>query len=244
MRTATVLLAATGILLTGTGVCRAAVRAVPDWVAAANNAFAADLYAKVAAAQKGNLFFSPNSIETALTMTYAGARGNTAAEMAKVLRLPVAGAAAASGSRTADVSPADVHAAMAAFLKDVNAEKGPDGKPRGYQLSVANALWGQKGEPFLPDFLGLLATGYGAGLSDLDFVKDTEGARKTINAWVEKQTREKIKDLLKPGVIKPITVLVLTNAIYFKGDWAAQFKKDATKDAPFRLTAAQSEQTP
>ena len=188
-------------------------------VAAANNAFAADLYQKLAAAE-GNLFFSPNSVETALVMTYAGARDRTAEQMAAVLHLPA--------------KDAGVHAAFGAFLKDLNAEKGPDGKPRGYQLSVANALWGQDGYGFLPEFMKTVKTNYGAGLSEVDFVKDTEGARRTINTWAEKETRDKIKDLIKPGVLKDDTKLVLTNAIYFKSQWASTyFAKENTKDEPF-----------
>ena len=90
-----------------------------------------------------------------------------------------------------------MHQAFGAMLKDLNAEKGADGKPRPFQLSVANALWGQKGFEFLPDFLTLVKDNYAAGLSELDFKADTEGSRKTINAWVEKETRDKIKDLLQ-----------------------------------------------
>jgi serpin B len=197
-------------------------------VAGANNAFAADLYGRLAATE-GNLFFSPNSIETALTMTYAGARGNTADEMAKVLHLSAIGADAGN--------PAELHKTFGAFLRDLNAPNGPDGKPRGYQLSVANALWGQKGHNFLQDFLGLVNTSYGAALTDLDFANNAEAARVTINTWVEKQTQQKIQNLIAKGVLDGRTRLVLTNAIYFKGDWTSQFKKDATKDARFNVTA-------
>jgi serpin B len=198
-------------------------------VAAANNAFAADLYSKLAA-KEGNLFFSPNSIETALAMTYAGARGKTADQMAAVLHLTA--------------GDEKVHTAFGAFMKDLNAEKGPDGKPRGYQLSVANALWGQDGYGFLPEFLKTVKTNYGAGLSEVDFVKDTEGARKTINTWVEKETRDKIKDLIPEGVLDASTRLVLTNAIYFKGDWAEKFKKEDTKDKPFHLGGGKDVKAP
>jgi len=195
-------------------------------VAEANNTFAADLYAKLAA-KEGNLFFSPNSIETALVMTYAGARGKTAGQMAAVLHIGAGDEWVPSGFGVG-------HSAFGAFLKDLNAEKGPDGKPRGYQLSVANALWGQKGYAFLPAFLNLVKTNYGAGLSEVDFVKDAEGARKTINAWVEKETRDKIKDLIQPNVLRDDTRLVLTNAIYFKSNWASEyFRKEHTKDEPF-----------
>jgi serpin B len=203
-----------------------------------SNAFAANLYAKLAA-EKGNLFFSPFSIDVALAMTSAGARGKTYDEMAKVLDFPLMTETEHDPYRTR------LHQNLGAFLKDLNAEKGADGKPRGYQLSVANALWGQKGEPFLPEFLKVLKDNYGAGLSDVDFRSDVEGARKTINTWVEKETKDKIKDLLKPGILDPrLTVLVLTNAIYFKGNWADQFKKEDTKDEPFHLAADQEVKAP
>jgi len=201
-----------------------------SWVGPANNAFAADLYAKLIVEAKGNLFFSPNSIETALAMTYAGARGKTAEQMATVLHLPPKGEA--------------IHQDLGAFTQGLNAEKTAEGKPRGYQLAVANALWGQKGERFLPAFLDLLKIHYGAGLSEVDFAGNTEGARQTINAWVEKETRDKIKELIKRGILGRDTVLVLTNAIYFKGDWAAKFKKEATKDAPFHLAADKTVDVP
>jgi serpin B len=234
MKIAAVVLGVMGLLwAAGTPLAAAPAEPSPEgtMAAACINDFAISLYAKLAAEEKGNLFFSPFSLETALAMTSAGARGQTFNQMEEVLHLP------AQEQRKSDPWHTYVHQVFGAFLKDVNAEKGPDGKPRGYQLSAANALWGQKGEPFVPDFLAVLKNNYGAGLSDVDFVGDTEGARKAINAWVEKETRDKIKDLLKPGVLDTRTRLVLTNAIYFKGDWAAQFKKEDTKDAPFQVAA-------
>jgi serpin B len=183
-----------------------------------NNAFAVDLYGKLRAAD-GNLFFSPESISTALAMTYAGARGPTAEQMAKTLHFTL--------------DQEHLHPALGALMADLNG----GGKKRGYQLSVANALWGQKGHDFLPAFLTLLKDDYGAGMHEVDFLKDTEGARQTINGWVEKQTQDKIKDLIAKDVLPPDTQLVLTNAIYFKGDWNTQFKKDATRDGPFQVSA-------
>ncbi len=217
VRVRLVLVSALAAVLSAGGLARAD----EAWIPAANNAFAADLYGKLAAT-KGGLFFSPNSIETALAMTYAGARGRTAQEMAKVLHLPAQGE--------------QVHRDFGAFLRRLNAEKTPEGKPRGYQLSAANALWGQKGYEFLPGFLDLLKTAYGAGLTEVDFAAHAEEARKTINAWAEKETRDKIKDLVPERVLNPETRLVLTNAIYFRGDWAEKFNKADTKDAPFLLS--------
>jgi serpin B len=192
-----------------------------------NTAFALDLYAKLRT-EDGNLFFSPYSISTALAMTRAGARGDTAAEMDKVLHFTL--------------SQDRLHPAFAALMKQVNGD--PSDKKRGYQLSTANALWGQKGFPFKDDFLKLVNDDYDGGLNDVDFKGATEDARQTINAWVEKQTQDKIKELLLRGVLSVDTRLVLTNAIYFKGDWASQFKKDRTFDSAFHITADKSATVP
>ena len=167
-----------------------------------NNAFAVALYGQLRK-QDGNLFFSPESISTALAMTYAGARGDTASEMAKTLHFTL--------------PPDRLHPAMGALLSDLNAAH------NGYQLRVADALWAQQGYTFLDDFLKLTASDYGAGFNQVDFKGATETARLTINQWVEQKTDNKITDLLQPGALNPATRLVLTNAIYFKGNWQKQF---------------------
>ena len=182
-----------------------------------NNSFALELYARLRS-QKGNLFLSPYSISTALAMTYSGARNQTQSQMAKVLHFP----------------PADRRKFAAEFgriIKDLN-KRGAGGK---YELRVANALWGQKDYGFLEEFLSLIETHYDGRLGEVDFVRAAEKARRTINAWVEEKTNNKIKDLIKKGVLDSMTRLVLTNAIYFKGNWASQFEEDNTKDAPFAL---------
>jgi len=161
------------------------------------NRFAFDLYAKLKD-QEGNLFLSPYSISTALTMTYAGARGTTAEQMDDVLCMPGAPEEAPGG-------PPYLHAAFAALQNNLNT----GGKEGAYELAVANRLWGQKGYGFLPDFLGLLKTHYGAGIEEVDFVGDTEAARQTINGWVEEQTKDKIKELLKRGILTPQKVMVV-----------------------------------
>jgi len=182
-----------------------------------NNRFATDLYARLGQKTSKNLFFSPYSISTALAMTYVGAAGETEKQMAQVLHFTV--------------PKVELNYAMArlrsSFLADTK---------KGYQLRVANRLWGQKGYEFLTEFLQTTRTDYGAELAVVDFAL-TEQARREINGWVEKQTEEKIKDLLAPGVLDPRTRLVLTNAIYFKGNWQEKFSKDATQDAPFHLSA-------
>jgi serpin B len=104
---------------------------------------------------------------------------------------------------------------------------------------LANALWGQKGYNFLPSFVQTIQTHYGAEARQLDFQQATEEARLTINTWVEKQTQDKIKELLQPGILDSETRLVLTNAIYFKGKWRDPFKTDRTRTEDFRISAEQ-----
>jgi len=191
-------------------------------VAAANTAFAVDLYHAVGA-RPGNLIFSPYSVSVALTMTYAGARGRTAAEMADVLHVGL---------------PDDrLHGAWNAL--DLALESrgrggaGEDGGP--FRLRVANSIWGQLGFDFQRPFLDTLAENYGAGLRGVDFAAAPEDARRSINAWVEDETEDRIPELLPAGVVTPDTRLVLTNAVYFNAAWKEPFDSDATRDAPFHL---------
>jgi len=202
------------------------------------NKFALELYAKLRA-KKGNLFFSPYSISTALAMTYAGARGETETQMARALHFPTR--PSGDPNKGAIKSAEQVwdgmrfHSAFGAIIKDLNTR----GEKGGYELSVANALWGQRGYEFLEEFLELIKTNYDGGLGEVDFVSATEAARQIINTWVEKETNNKIKNLIGPGVLDELTRLVLTNAIYFKGNWASRFKKEDTKDAPFTLSGGE-----
>ena len=188
-----------------------------------NNAFAVDLYGQLRR-RDGNLFFSPESISTAFAMAYGGARGNTATEMATVLHFTLA--------------PDKLHPAMGALLNNLNASH------PGYQLRVADALWAEKDYTFLDNFLKLTSDDYGAGFNRVDFKGAPEATRSTINQWVEQKTENKITDLLPPGSVKTDTRLVLTNAIYFKGDWATQFNKAATQAEDFHLSAAQAIKAP
>jgi serpin B len=185
------------------------VKADKTAVVKANNEFALELYAKLRG-QEGNLFFSPYSISTALAMTYGGARGQTAAEIAKTLHFPL--------------EDQRLHAAFGELIRETNGY----GMPREYQLSVANALWVQRGYPFHEAYLTLTKHNYGTRPRAVDFVGDSEGARQAINAWVEKQTQGKITDLFKSR-IHPLARLVLANAIYFKGNWTQAFDKKQTK---------------
>lgn len=193
-------------------------------VAAGNNAFAAAAYALLAAQEQGNLVYSPHSIRLALAMTYAGARGETAAQMAEVLRF--------------DLADEALHAAFNALDQELASRNRveptrDDGIERKVRLSIANSLWGQQGFTFVPEFLDTLAADYGAGMRLVDYVAATEAARRAINEWVAEQTNDRITDLIPEGVLSEMTRLVLTNAVYLDATWSSIFEKDATYDAPF-----------
>lgn len=190
-----------------------------------SNNFAQNLYGRIAK-EGGNLFCSPYSISSALAMTYAGAGGKTAEQMAAVLGFTF---------------PADkLNPAMAELMGQFNA------KDKSYQLLVANALWGQTGYKFDPDFLAATEKYYGAGFKEVDYKDNAnrEAARREINAWTAKQTADKITDLIGPNVLTELTRLVLTNAIYFKGKWQSQFKKEATKEMLFAVTGTEKKPVP
>ena len=181
-----------------------------------NNQFAFDLYARLAQ-KPGNTFFSPYSISNALGMTYAGAKGQTATEMAQTLHFTLAGD--------------KLHPALGDVIRQL---QGKD-KDRPFKLSTVNRLWAQNGLAIRAEFMRITQTDYQSGLQQLDFLKDPESGRKTINQWVEEQTNNKIKDLLQKGTITPGTRLVLTNAIYFKADWLSPFTKEATRPEDFTI---------
>ncbi len=184
-----------------------------DTVVSGNNKLAFDLYSKYKS-EEGNVFFSPYSISTALAMTYEGAKGKTAEEMQKVLHFPKAAKTRREG--------------FAALYDEIN------GEGKKYELSTANALWAQKDYQFLKKYFETVEKHYKGKVTNLDFVYETEPSRQVINQWVEDETREKIKDLIPQGCIDPATRLVLTNAVYFKGNWLKQFDKEKTKEQNFK----------
>jgi serpin B len=182
-----------------------------------NNTFALALFGRLRKSD-GNLFYSPYSISTALAMTRAGARGETARQMDQVLHF----------SLDAD----RLHPAFAELNRLLN------DAPRDYQLQVAQSLWGDASLVVRPEFQDLLDKSYGAGLRQVDFARHSEEARQKINHWVEDKTKDKIKDLLHRGDIDARTRMVLVNAIYFKADWQHPFnKQDTQKDGVFHAGA-------
>ena len=177
------------------------------------NAFAIDYYKKVKD-NEINIFFSPWSMESALVMTYEGARGKTAEEMARTLHL-----------WKNDTFRRNAFASLYEYYNK---------KDAGYALSTANALWVQKDYPLLKEYLDTVEKYYHGKASNVDYRGATEEARKTINNWVAYNTNDKIKDLLAPGVLSVDTRLVLTNAVYFKGTWVKEFSKEDTHKQEFK----------
>jgi serpin B len=189
-----------------------------DKVVAGDTQFALDLYAQLRSTE-GNLFFSPYSISTALAMTCGGARGETAKQMTRVLHF--------------DLPERKLAPAFADMESGLNAVQAA-GHVR---LAVADSLWPQAGYKFRQSYLDLCGKYYGASIRQVDYVGHREGARQTINRWVEAKTNDKIVDLLQPGMLSPATRLVLVNAIYFKGNWRHLFNAELTRDEPFHVSA-------
>ena len=182
-----------------------------------NTDFAFNLYARLRV-QEGNLFLSPYSISTALALTYAGARGETARQMAEVLQFKL--------------PPEQLHPAWARLEASVYEGEENEECP----LHLANSLWGQKGFGFRKEYLSLARTHYGAYCREIDFAAQPELARDAINTWIRTLTEEMIQELLQPGDLDADTVLVLTNAILFEEKWLTWFDLANTKEGQFRVS--------
>lgn len=193
---------------------------------AGNAAFVGEVYNQVRRAPElkdANLFFSPVSVSVALGMTYAGARGNTEAEMAAVMRLAAAQSEVHAGFNRLDL-------ALAARNRDA-----ADTDTRPLRFHMLNQLWAQQDYHVESSYLDVLALNYGAGLRLVDFVHDTENTRVRINAWVAEETESRIPELLGKGILTGNTVAVLTNAVYFDAAWRSPFAEEATSEGSFWL---------
>lgn len=200
-------------------------------LSAGNTAFALDLFQQLKS-KDGNLFYSPYSISEALAMTYAGARSSTASQMADVLHYTLPQEA--------------LHPAFNALDQELASRKSEptEFSGSGFQLNIANSLWGQQGYAFEESFLDTLALNYGAGMRLVDYAQNSEAVRQEINNWVSQQTEQKIQDLVPPGALNSLTRLVLANAIYFKAAWASQFEASQTQIQPFTLLDGSPVQVP
>lgn len=189
--------------------------------AAAVNALAVELYQQLDG-EEGNLFLSPYSVSTAMAMVYAGTRGATADEIRGALHYP---------------APPEE---LPAFLGALDGEIREAAAESEIALHTANSLWPDANVEILPAYLELMEGTLDAEPNAMDYRHHAEGARKTINAWVKKQTQDKIQDLLQSGSITPDTVMVLVNAVYFKAMWASPFNSKATRERPFHLDAGEA----
>jgi serpin B len=190
-----------------------------------NNRFAVEVFRHIGAATRDkNVLVSPFSISTALAMTYAGSRGNTARQMADVLGFAL---------------PHDrLHPAFGELIRDLCEERD------GYKFNIANRLFGQADYPFKQPFLNITDRDYGAPLEPLDYESDPDAARVRINDWVEDQTNQKIRELLPAGILKKTTRLVLTNAIHFDGSWKHEFDEEYTREESFFGSSGTNSQVP
>ncbi|XP_041863172.1 leukocyte elastase inhibitor-like isoform X3 [Melanotaenia boesemani] len=185
-------------------------------ISSSNTEFSLELLRTLSQANPtGNIFVSPLSISSALAMVYLGAKGDTAAQMAKAL----------SFKSSEDI----VHADFQSLNADINSPSAS------YILKLANRLYGENTSKFLPKFLEATLKYYQADLKAVDFIGAPEACRAEINTWVEQQTENKIKDLLKPGTVTAMTRLALVNAIYFKGNWMNRFDVANTKEMTFKV---------
>ncbi|GIK64819.1 MAG: serine/threonine protein kinase [Chloroflexota bacterium] len=199
-------------------------------IAASQNQFAFDFYQQIRDDNDDNLIFSGYSIWQALAMVYAGARGNTESQMATALHydLPQSELHSMIAGLNADIASRSV---LPEEMADLNPELQP------LQLNIANGIWGQSGAPFEQAFMDISAQQYQSEMFQADFANGSiSDIASEINRWATEQTQGKISDIISPNTLTRNTMMVLVNAIYFKGSWGSSFSESATQDAPFYLT--------
>jgi len=196
----------------------ATTESVQSLVDSLNN-FSFVFYNEIIEGEEANVFYSPYSIFTALSMAYEGARGNTAVEMKDVLNILQ--------------NDSVTESSFGRLYNLLNQNK------KGYTVNTANAFWANVDYKFLDGYLNLLKSYYVAEAKELDFSKNVEAAN-TINNWIEEQTNDKIRDMIKPEMLSDATKLVLTNAICFKGLWEKQFNPTYTYETDFETSPGET----
>lgn len=204
-----------------------------------NAAFGLDLLGELSGdSEPSNLLLSPLSVSGALAMTWAGALGDTEAEMRETLRFPH--------------DQDDLHPTVGALQYDLNerAESVPRfdvpqvWRSHTFELAVANALWGQAGFPFRETFLETVEENYGGGIREVDFRNDAEGSRERINDWAASATNGRVADLIPEGALDRLSRLVLTNAVYLLADWKHPFDPAETEPGRFIAIDGETSQVP
>ncbi|BDT11188.1 MAG: serpin family protein [Arthrospira platensis PCC 7345] len=188
-----------------------------------NNQFALDLYNQLKKEISGNLFFSPYSLSTAMAMTYEGSRNQTAMQISQVFHF--------------HQPPGSLYPEFTSLVNDIKSRNSS-------QLYLVNRLWGQSGYRFQEPFLQITKNHYNAPLTQVDFRGNHEESRQTINDWISQETNHKITDLIAPGTLDVFTRLILTNAVYFAGDWLSPFPEKYTQDGIFNLPSGETISVP
>jgi serpin B len=203
-----------------------------------NNDFSCDLYQQFIESENltgRNFIYSPYSIYLAFAMAYAGARGNTATEIADTLHfnLPADAIPVVFNGLNEIIGQPDT-SLYAARLSDRTTDYENTIKKDNYILNIANALWGLESYPFEPQYIEIVDKYYKGGLESLDF-SEPEKSAEIINKWIADKTEDRITDLISPDAISPLTRLIITNAIYFFSYWEDQFDENDTNNKPFNL---------
>ncbi|MCD6336620.1 MAG: serpin family protein, partial [Candidatus Marinimicrobia bacterium] len=178
------------------------------------NNFSFDLYHFLNTGAPSNIFYSPLSISSALAMTYAGAKGETAGQMQSTLHY----------GPQVDL----FHSQYGAMIDSLSSKKGQD-----FEMNIANAIWVQDQFKLKDYYVETVKKNYNSEVRSMDFVGQPEASRDTINYWVEKKTAGKIQDLIPVGTIDGMTRMILTNAVYFNAEWANKFNKKLTNQDKF-----------
>ncbi|XP_014727878.1 PREDICTED: ovalbumin-related protein Y-like [Sturnus vulgaris] len=200
-------------------------------ISAANAEFCFDVFKEVKIQHPNdNIFYCPLSMIAALAMVYLGARNNTEYQIEKVLHFDkIAGLGSIQSKCGKSVN---IHLLFKEIISDITAPEA------NYSLHIANRLYAEKTSQILPSYLKCVKKLYRSGLEMVNFKTASNQARQRINSWVKNHTNGQIRDFLEPSSVNPQTVLVLVNAIYFKGIWKTAFKEEHTQKVPFNVTEA------
>ncbi|XP_068956325.1 serpin B11-like [Petaurus breviceps papuanus] len=208
-----------------------------DSLSTVNTEFGLDVFKELSRNHvEDNVFFSPVSLLYALSMLFLGSRGNSAAQIGKVLHFSYVNESSNPelGKSSKCGMTGGIHSEFPALFSQIG------GSNNNYTLSIANKLYGSKSIELYPQYLSCSEKFYQSKLQTVDFEHDPEEARKTINAWVESKTNGKIKNLFDKGTLDTSAVIVLVNAIYFKGWWQSKFQEEDTTKMPFKLRKGQT----
>ncbi|XP_075682817.1 serpin B6-like [Rhinoderma darwinii] len=203
------------------------------------NTFAVSMYKKLIEHDDKNIFFSPMSIASALTMIFPGTNGNTEFQMANVLNFRKASGKQGCHSQTSDaIQIQNIPQVFDEFSTSINQSSDS------YTMKTANRVFSEKSFQIIQQYSQLIEKYFQSEIQAVDFLQAAERSRKSINTWVEGQTDGKIKDILAPGSIDSLTKLVLVNAIYFKGNWEKKFPEENTEQRQFKMSKTKSKPVP